>query len=116
MPVNYKESKILCKEKKKNPTSIIVEDEQRDDDCVLVENSYEKTQINDNSFHLRDETIYMTFDGDCYKFIDVPGDGDCFYHIVLNDDMLRSRFNSVWELRQYLKNAVQHLYNAVQHL
>ena len=72
-----------------------MEDEQRDDDCILVENSNEKPQINNNTFHLQDEAIYMTFSGDSYKFIDVPGDGDCFYHSVLNDDMLRRRFNDV---------------------
>ena len=99
-----------AKKRKTNNDSIIVEDEHRDDDCVVVENNKEKAQMNNNTFHLQDVSIYLTYNGDDYKFIDVPGDGDCFYHSVLNYDPLRRRFNGVWELRQYMRNAVEHLY------
>ena len=47
---------------------------------------------------------------DDFKFIDVPSDGDCFYHSVLEYSTLLGRFNGVQELRQYLKNAVEYLY------
>ena len=88
-----------------------MEDEQRDDDCIMVENIQNKEQLHNNTFYLQDESIYLTYNGDDFKFIDVPGDGDCFYHSVLNYGSLQRRFNGVWELRQYLKNTVEYLYN-----
>ena len=99
-----------AKKRKTNNTSIIVEDEQRDDDCVVVENTQDHVQINNNTFHVQDEVIYLIFNGDYFKFIDVPGDGDCFYHSVLNYDSLHRRFNGVLELRQYMRNVVEYMY------
>ena len=87
-----------------------MEDEQRDDDCVVVENTQDHVQINNNTFHVQDEVIYLIFNGDYFKFIDVPGDGDCFYHSVLNYDSLHRRFNGVLELRQYMRNVVEYMY------
>ena len=72
------------KKRKINNTPIIVEDQQRDGDCVIVENIQNKQQLHNNKFHVQDESIYLTYNGDDFKFIDVPGDGDCFYHSVLN--------------------------------
>ena len=87
-----------------------MEDEQRDDDCVVVENTQDHVQMNNNTFHVQDKVIYLRFNGDYFKFIDVPGDGDCFYHIVLNYDRLHRRFNGVLELRQYMRNVVEYMY------
>ena len=92
-----------AKKRKTNSTYIIVEDGQRDDDCVVVENTQENAQMNNNTFHLQDEAIYLRFNGDYFQFIDVPGDEDYFYHSVLEYSSLRGRFNCVQELKQYCK-------------
>ena len=75
----------------KNKTSLrhIKNDNHRDDDCVMVDNAEiingieDKRQFNNNTFHLQYGNMYLTFYGDDFKFMDVPGDGDCFYHSVL---------------------------------
>ena len=60
-----------AKKRKRNDISSIVQDEERDDACVVVENTDENTQRNNNTFHLQDEGIYLRFNGDYFKFIDV---------------------------------------------
>ena len=48
----------------------------------------------------------MNVKGDYFLFIDVPGDGDCFYHSVLKHPHMTNKFNGVQHLRQYLRNSV----------
>ena len=87
-----------------------MEDEQRDDDCVMVENIQNREQLNNNTFYLQYGSIYLPYNGDEFKFIDMPSDGDYFYHSVMNYGSLHGRFNDVQELKQYLKSSVEYLY------
>ena len=41
-----------------------------------------------------------------FRFIDVPGDGDCFFHSILKSNYL-SRFGSVHEVRTYLASRTE---------
>ena len=85
----------------KNTTSLrhIKKDDDRDDDCVMVDNVKRrngienKTQFNDNIFHLQNGNIYLTFYGHDFKFIDVPGDGDFF--IIASWNMVAYKKNSM---------------------
>ena len=45
--------------------------------------------------------IYIHIKQKYFKFIDVAGDGDCFFHSILKSELL-SRFCSVHQLRTYL--------------
>ena len=69
-----------------------------------------RQEFNINKFHLQDGNIYLSFNGDDFKFIDVPGDGDCFYHSVLKYGSIQDKFNGVQELRQYMRDIIAYLY------
>ena len=80
-------------------------------DNVEMRNGIEnKTQFNNNIFHLQHGNIYLTFYGHDFKFTDVPGDGDCFYHSVLKYSSIQEKFNGVQDLRQYLRDVVAYWY------
>ena len=53
--------------------------------------------------------IYLKYNGDHFKCIDVPCDGDCFYHSVLKCISVSDRIHSVQELRFYLRDMVHYL-------
>ena len=53
--------------------------------------------------------IYLNVNGSYFKFIDVAGDGDCFYHSILKNINFYSTFKCVRELRAYLQKQVSNL-------
>ena len=59
---------------------------------------------------MQDGNIFLSYNGVDFKFIDVPGDGDCFYHSVLKYDNMQDKFNGVHELRQYMRDTISYLY------
>ena len=46
-----------------------------------------------------------------FKFVDVPGDGDCFFHSLLKKNSFAAKFPNVKQLRLYLSYTVHLLYN-----
>ena len=50
--------------------------------------------------------IFVTVDGTNFKFVDVPPDGDCFYHSLLRCNTISDRFKDVADLRLFLKTSV----------
>ena len=48
----------------------------------------------------------MSIKGQYFQFIDVPGDGDCFFHSILKSEYL-SGFSSVHELTMYLGSRIE---------
>ena len=44
---------------------------------------------------------YLNINGYYFKFVYVPGDGDCFYHSILS-----KRFGSVQEIKLFVKDTV----------
>jgi len=52
----------------------------------------------------------VNFYGRNFKFIDVPGDGNCFYHSVLKVKELSNKFENAYRLREYLINSVLSTY------
>ena len=95
-----------------------LENDDRDDECVIIENAEIRNdiedvrQINMNTIHILDGNIYLFLNGDDFKLIDVPGDGDCFFHSVLEYDSIKEKFSSVQELRQYMKYIVAYYYGS----
>ena len=49
---------------------------------------------------------YVNIKGQYFRLVDVPGDGDCFYHSVLRNTNLAKRFSNVNSLRQYVTDMV----------
>ena len=66
-----------------------IEDELRDDTCVVNENTENRkggennTSLPMNTINIQNGRICLNFNRNYFKFIDVPGEGDCFYHSVL---------------------------------
>ena len=54
--------------------------------------------------------------GNYFSFVDVPGDGDCFYHSVLKHPHMTDRFHTVQALRLYLRNSVINSFQSDQFL
>ena len=50
--------------------------------------------------------INVNFNGCCFKFVDVPTDGDCFYHSLLRSPILNGKFQSVYHLRSFIQQSV----------
>ena len=79
---------------------------------VIIENIEAGKCIDDNVFSSRNKInmqhgiIFLELNGDYFKFIDVPGDGDYFFHSVLKYYNSSEKFNSVQGLRIYLKDMV----------
>ena len=46
-----------------------------------------------------------------FKFVDVPGDGDYFFHSLLKNNSFAAKFPNVQQLRLYLSYTVHLLYN-----
>ena len=59
-----------------------------------------------NTINIQNGNICLNFNGNYFKFIDVPGDGDCFYHSALKYKDISQKFNGVQELRTYLRQMV----------
>ena len=101
--------------------SYSVGNEFRDNECVIIENTETRKGVEDNllcpkniinkqddknQVKLINGNICLRFNGDNFKLIDVPGDGDCFYHSVLKCAYVSERIYSVQELRFYLRDMV----------
>ena len=97
--------------------------ESRDDERVIIVNTETRIGVEETTLYHTNTTnnqvvsnevksyngnIYLRFNSDHFKFIDVPGDGDCFYHSVLKCFNVFRRFNSVQEIRNYLKDMVNY--------
>ena len=54
----------------------------------------------------------VNVNGKHFKFIDVPGDGDCYFHCCSKHPYVYDKFDSVREIRSSLQLNVQHLYNS----
>ena len=59
-----------------------------------------------------DVKYVVNVNGKYFKFIDVPGDGDCYFHCCLKQPYVSDKFDSVREIRSSLQLNVQHLYNS----
>ena len=57
--------------------------------------------------HNREVEYICNLNGNYFKFIDVPGDGDCFFHSVLKHSILSGKYDNVKEIRSYLKQVVE---------
>ena len=49
---------------------------------------------------------YLNIKGQYFRLIDVPGDGDCFYHSVLTNTSLAECFKNANLLRLYITSIV----------
>ena len=58
--------------------------------------------IFDDIFQCNNGNICICLDRKYFQFIDVPGDGDCFFHSILKSTYLSGFSSSVHELRMYL--------------
>ena len=59
-----------------------------------------------NTISIKNGSICLNFNGKYFKFIDVPGDGDYFYHCVLKHINILHTFNGVKELRIFIRDMV----------
>ena len=50
-------------------------------------------------------SYHLNVEGTYFKFIEVPADGDCFYHSV-SQSPLSDTFQSIFHLRSYMKDFV----------
>ena len=71
--------------------------------------SKKKKSLFSNSIH--GVSYLLNINASYFKFVDVPGDGDCFFHSVLKNKSFAVRFTSVQQLRTYLSYTVHVLYN-----
>ena len=51
-------------------------------------------------------SYHLNVEGSYFKFIEVPADGNCFYHSVLQSPSLSDTFQSVFQLRSYMRDCV----------
>ena len=63
-------------------------------------------RICNDIFQCNNSNIYICMNRNYFHFIDVPGDGDCFFHRVLKSTYL-ARFTSVYDLRMYLASRTE---------
>ena len=99
-----KRKKYKCvKAKKKCKIVHIIE--SRDD----IENQFDSILEKRTSFDFNESdtlNYYLNINGNYFKFVDVPGDGDCFYHSILKNSILSKRFGSVQEMKLFVKDTV----------
>ena len=50
--------------------------------------------------------IIANVNGSYFKLVDVPGDGDCFFHSVFKNNIVSAQFSSIQDLRCHLCNMV----------
>ena len=56
-------------------------------------------------------SYFLNINASYFKLVDVPGDGDCFFHSVLKNNSLAVKFTSVEQIMFYLSYIVHVLYN-----
>ena len=61
-----------------------------------------KTKIGD----ITESSIYVNFENINFRFHDVPGDGNCFYHSVLKCSNILRTYKSVEYLRSFSNSTV----------
>ena len=93
---------LITKDTQNNAVDLAcIENDCRDDggtmnkSTVVRENIEGGIQMNRDTIKSYGGNIYLNYDGECMKFIDVPYDGDCFYHSVLEHNNLSEIFNGV---------------------
>ena len=69
----------------------------------------EENILTRSTINIQDGSICLNFNGDHFRFIGVHGNEDYFYHSVLKCFNVSGRFNSIQELRIYLKDMVNYL-------
>ena len=57
------------------------------------------------------QNIIVNVNGYYFKFIDVPGDGDCFFHSMLQEKTISYRFKDVQAIRFHLRGMVSDWYH-----
>ena len=53
----------------------------------------------------------VNVDGVNFEFVDVPSDGNCYYHCILKQPFLSEQFDTTDDIRSYLSQSVQSTYN-----
>ena len=56
--------------------------------------------------NITESSIYVNFENINFRFHDVPGDGNCFYHSVLKCPSILRTYKSVEYLRSFLSSTV----------
>ena len=56
------------------------------------------------------QNIIVNVNGHHFKFVDVNGDGDCFFHSMLKNQLMSNQFKNVQEMSIYLRQIVTYLY------
>ena len=59
-------------------------------------------------------SYHLNVEGTYFIFIEVPADGDCFDHSVLQSPSLSDRFQSIFHLRSYMKDCFLQKLNMTQ--
>ena len=59
-------------------------------------------EFNDHPHSSSGSNIYTSIAGDYFRFIDVQGNGDYFYHSILKSRNILGRFKTAQNLRSYL--------------
>ena len=65
------------------------------------------TQENTMEYNHTFVQYVVNVDGNNFKFIDVPGDGNCYYHCILKLSFLLEQFDNTNDIRSYLSQTVQ---------
>ena len=100
-----------------------IEDGCRDDRDTMNDNDFVKPEETDvredsndsiqsarNKISIEDGNICLNFNGDYFKCIDVPGDGDCFNHGILKYNRIVEKLYGAQQLRIYLRDMVNNLF------
>ena len=73
-----------------------------DNECILINKEEVQIRKNPTSNHIvttTDSSVRLVCDGTSYKFLDVPGDGNCFYHSLLLNENFSRMFADQRQLR-----------------
>ena len=57
------------------------------------------------------EEIFVNVNSSIFKFIDIPEDGNCYYHTVLKNHNISNQFTCVQDIRNYLCKYIEQSIN-----